>query len=106
MKTVLSLAAGLISALGATACCAVPLIFVSLGMGGAWTLRLQRLSAYQPLFATLTFAFMGLAFHRLYIRPRACAAGASCARPETLRMQRIAFWIVVAAIVAMAMFLE
>lgn len=106
MKTPLSLAAGLLSALGATACCTVPLLFVSLGLGGAWTLRVQRLSAYQPVFATLTVIFVGLAFHRLYIRPRACAVDGTCARPDTLRNQRIAFWIVVALIVAMAMFLE
>src|SRR5512138_2883077 len=93
MKTALSLGAGFLSALGATACCTVPLLFVSLGLGGAWTLQVQRLSAYQPVFAAVTAIFMGLAFHRLYIRPRACAADGTCVRPETLRMQRIAFWI-------------
>jgi mercuric ion transport protein len=106
MKTTLSLAASLLSALGATACCALPLLLVSLGLGGAWTLRVQRLSAYQPGFATLTMIFMGLAFHRLYIRPRACAGDGTCAPPGALRTQRIAFWIVAALIVAMAMFLE
>lgn len=106
MKTVLSLSASLLSALGATACCTVPLLFVSLGLGGAWTLQVQRLAAYQPVFAGLTLLFMGAAFHRLYIRPRACAVDGACARPEGLRLQRIAFWIVVALIIAMAMFLE
>lgn len=106
MKTVLSLGAGLLSALGATACCALPLLLVSLGLGGAWTLRLQRLSAYQPGFAALTMIFMGLAFHSLYIRPRACAVDGTCARAGALRIQRIAFWIVAVLIVAMAMFLE
>jgi mercuric ion transport protein len=106
MKTVLSLAAGLLSALGATACCAVPLLFVSLGLGGAWTLQVQRLAAYQPVFAALTLLFVGAAFHRLYVRPRSCGPDTACARPETLRVQRIAFWIVVAAIAAMAAFLD
>jgi mercuric ion transport protein len=106
MKASLSLIASLVSALGATACCAVPLLFVSLGLGGAWTLRVQRLSAYQPVFATLTLIFVALAFHRLYVRPRACAVDGTCAQPEALRTQRIAFWVVVALIVAMAMFLE
>lgn len=106
MKTALSLGAGLLSALGATACCAVPLLFVSLGLGGAWTLRVQRLAAYQPYFMAFTAIFLGLAFHRLYILPRACAPGQACASPRTLRNQRIAFWTVVAIVVAMFLFVE
>jgi mercuric ion transport protein len=106
MKTALSLAGGLLSALGATACCAVPLLFVSLGLGGAWTLKLQKLSAYQPYFMAMTALFFALAFHRLYILPRSCAPGETCTRPETLRAQRIAFWVVVALAAAMIAFLE
>lgn len=99
-----SLVAGLLAALGATACCFGPLLLVTIGLGGAWVSSLRALEAYQPVFAGLTLAFIGFAFHRLYIRPRHCAPGEVCAMPAVLRRQRIAFWIVVAIIAAMFAF--
>ena len=104
MKTQASLAAGVLAAIGATACCFGPLLLVSLGFGGAWAARMQGLAAFQPIFFGLTLAFMGFAFHRLYIKPRRCAPGEVCAVPQVLRRQRIAFWVVVGAIAVMAIF--
>jgi mercuric ion transport protein len=99
-----SLIAGLLAALGATACCFGPLLLVSIGLGGAWVSSLRALEAYQPVFAVLTLAFIGLAFHRLYIQPRRCAPGEVCAMPAVLKRQRIVFWIVIAIIAAMFAF--
>lgn len=104
MKTHASLAAGVLAAIGATACCLGPLLLVSVGFGGAWAARMQSLSPLQPVFIGLTLLFMGFAFHRLYVRPRRCAPGDSCELPQVLGRQRIAFWVVTAAIVAMAVF--
>lgn len=99
-----SLLAGTLAAFGATACCFGPLLLVSLGLGGAWVSSLRALEAYQPLFALLTFAFIGFAFYRLYIQPRRCAPGDVCAAPAVLKRQRIVFWLVVAVVVAMFAF--
>ncbi|SRR5258706_7591350 len=104
MKTQASLAAGFLSAIGATACCFGPLLLVTLGFGGAWAARLQSLASLQPIFVGLTVIFVGIAFHQLYVRPRKCAPGEVCEAPPVLRRQRIAFWIVVAAIAVMAVF--
>ena len=104
MKTQASLAAGVLSAIGATACCFGPLLLVTLGLGGAWAARMQGLAAFQPVFVGLTLLFMGFAFHHLYVRPRRCAPGEVCEVPQVLRRQRVAFWVVVAAIAAMAAF--
>lgn len=104
MKTPATLAAGVLSAIGATACCFGPLLLVTLGFGGAWAGRLRALEAFQPVFMALTLAFMGFAFHRLYVRPRKCAPGEACELPEVLRNQRIAFWIVACVIVVMVAF--
>ena len=101
VKTQASLAAGILSAIGASACCFGPLLLVTLGFGGAWAARLGRLTPLQPYFVGLTALFMGFAFHQLYIRPRHCAPGAVCEVPQVLRRQRIAFWIVLALIVTM-----
>ena len=94
----------MLSAIGATACCAGPLLVVTLGFGGAWAAGMKQLEPLQPVFAALTFGFMAFAFHRLYIRPRNCAPGETCESPHVLRRQRVAFWIVAAAILVMAAF--
>ena len=99
-----SIVAGVLAALGATACCFGPLLLVTLGVGGAWVSSPRALEAYQPLFVLLTLAFVGFAFHRLYIQPRRCAPGDVCAVPNVLKRQRIVFWVVVAIIAAMFAF--
>lgn len=104
MKTQATLGAGLLAAIGATACCFAPLLIVTLGFGGAWAARMKGLEALQPVFVALTLAFMAFAFHRLYIRPRNCVPGEACELPRVLRRQRISFWIVALAILLMALF--
>ena len=104
MKTQASLAASVLAAIGATACCFGPLLLVTLGIGGAWAVRMQGLATFQPFFAGLTLLFMGYAFQRLYIKPRRCAPGEVCEAPRVLRRQRVAFWIVLAAIAVMTAF--
>ena len=104
MKTQASIAAGSLTAFGATACCFGPLLLVTLGFGGAWAARMERLTPLQPYFVGLTILFMGLAFHRLYIKPRQCAPGEVCETPQVLRRQRVAFWAVVLLIAVMASF--
>ena len=104
MKTHTSLAAGVLAAIGATACCFGPLLLVTLGFGGAWAARMHSLAPLQPVFAALTVLFIGWAFQRLYIRPRHCAPGEVCETRQVLRRQRMAFWFVVALIAAMGLF--
>ena len=99
-----SLAAGLLAALGATACCFGPLLLVTVGLGGAWVASLRALEAYQPVFAALTLACLAFAFHRLYIKARQCTPDEACATPAVLKRQRIVFWVVVALIAAMFSF--
>ena len=99
-----SLVAGVLAALGATACCFGPLLLVTLGLGGAWVVSLRALEAYQPLFAVITLCFVGYAFHQLYIKPRQCAPGDVCEIPVVIKRQRIIFWLAVAVIAAMFSF--
>ncbi|HUI99084.1 MAG TPA: mercuric transporter MerT family protein [Usitatibacter sp.] len=102
LRTSASLLGGLLAAFGATACCFGPLLLVAMGVGGAWAGRLQLLEPYQPYFYGLTLLFVGLAFHRLYVRPRRCAEGEPCESPIVLRRQRIVFWLVVGLIALMS----
>ena len=89
-----SLAAGAAAAVGASACCAGPLLLVMLGVGGAWGARLVALEPYQPYFVAAALGFFGLALSRLYRREPDCAAQAACAQPALRKRQRLVFWLV------------
>ena len=96
-----SVLAGAAAAIGASACCAGPLLLVVLGVGGAWGSRLVALEAYQPFFLAAALAFFGFAFYRLYRKQEECAPGEACAVPVVRRRQRVIFWVV--AIIAAAL---
>lgn len=88
-----SLFAGLLSALGASSCCVLPLALVSAGLGGAWIAQLRALERFSPVFIGVAIAAFAYAFYRLYLRRAACAPESVCATPVTRRRQRIAFWV-------------
>ena len=99
-----SVFAGAAAAIGASACCAGPLLLVILGVGGAWGSRLVAMEPLQPYFVALALMFFGLAFFRLYRRQEACAPGDACALPAVRRRQRVVFWIVSGAAAALMAF--
>jgi mercuric ion transport protein len=88
------LAAGALAAVGASACCVGPLVLLGLGISGAWIGTLTALEPVRPIFVVAALAFLGLAFRKLYLQPRACSPGASCAAPHVLSRQRLTFWVV------------
>lgn len=92
-----SIAAGAVSALGASTCCVLPLVLVSAGIGGAWVAQLRALERFQWVFIALALAAFGYAFYHLYVRPAPCAPDTGCATPATRRRQRIAFWTTLVA---------
>ena len=94
-----SLAAGVLAALGASACCAGPLILLLLGVGGGWASRLIAIEPYSPYFTVLTMLFLGAAFYNLYLRRRVCAPADVCATDSVIRNQRIMIWLVALPIV-------
>ncbi|MFB6098955.1 MAG: mercuric transporter MerT family protein [Salinibacter sp.] len=67
-----SLTAALGAALGASACCTIPLALVSLGVGGAWIGSLTALAPYRWLFVVVAVGALGYAGYnewRLYRQP-------------------------------------
>lgn len=96
-----SLFAGALAAIGASVCCVGPLVLLMLGVGGAWIAHLTALEPLRPWFIAATLLFLGLAFHRLFLRQRVCAPGAPCAEPIVLRRQRWIFGIVALALLAL-----
>ncbi|HSG74701.1 MAG TPA: mercuric transporter MerT family protein [Burkholderiales bacterium] len=91
-----SIAAGAASALGASTCCVLPLVLVSMGFGGAWIAQLRALEQFQWVFIGLAAAAFGYAFYRLYLRPTTCGPELACT-PASRRNQRIAFWATLVA---------
>ena len=99
-----SLLAGVAAAIGASACCAGPLVLVLLGVGGAWGSRLVALEPLQPFFIAAAVVFFGLAFRRLYRRPEDCTPDEACFVPAVRRRQRILFWVLGFAAAALMSF--
>ena len=98
-----TVAAGL-AAIGASVCCIGPLVLLALGIGGTWISYLTTFEPYQPVFVIFTLGFLFLSFRKLYILPRQCADGDSCALPTVLRNQRIIFWLVTVLLIALLTF--
>jgi mercuric ion transport protein len=92
-----------LAALGASACCAGPLILLALGISGSWIANLSLLEPYRPVFIGITLVFFALAFRKLYLLPQACAVDAPCADSDKQQRQRRVFWIsFVVAVLIMA----
>jgi len=87
------LIAGTLTAVGASACCVIPLILLTLGIGGSWLSSLSLLEPYRPLFIGATVLLLSFAFHRIYLAPRVCDPGSSCAQRNVIKRPRLAFWI-------------
>lgn len=84
---------GLAAAIGATSCCVLPLALFALGISGAWIGNVTALAPYHPYFVGAAVVLLGLGFFRVYRRPRvACAEDATCARPASTRLVKIALW--------------
>jgi mercuric ion transport protein len=96
-----SLAAGVLAGIGASVCCVGPLALLALGIGGAWIGNLTALEPYRPIFIGLTLLFLGLAFRKLYLMPQVCAPDTQCANPQHNARQRVTFWIVTMALLAL-----
>lgn len=95
---------GAAAALGASLCCVVPLVLVSLGISGAWLSSLTALEPYRPLFVTAALASLGLAAWRLYGPASRCEEGRSCADPHILHRRRRLLWLAVAIIAPLLLF--
>lgn len=84
-------AGGIVGAILASSCCILPLLFLSLGLGGAWMGNLTALAPYQPIFTMITFGFLGYGYYLVYWKPKTdYAEGEACARPIPNRIVKTA----------------
>lgn len=99
-----ALLASAAATIGASLCCVVPLVLVSVGISGAWLASLTALEPYRPLFATSAVAALVFAGWRLYGPASRCEDGRICGDPHVLRRRRRVLWIAVAAILPLLLF--
>jgi mercuric ion transport protein len=104
MKQKHTLIAVILSGIGASLCCIVPLILVTLGISGAWISHLSAMEPYRPIFIGLTIIFLGIAFRKLYLAPHSCKIGALCADDKVIKRQRFVFWLVVIPVLGLIAF--
>lgn len=87
-------AGGVIGAILASTCCVVPLLFVTLGISGAWIGNLTALEPYKPYIAGVALVFIGLGFRQVYFKAKpACVDGSYCAKPQSTAITRTALWL-------------
>lgn len=89
-----------LTAIRASACCLVPLVLVSIGLGGAWVANnLQAIEPFfRPVFIGAALVALFFAWRRIY-RPAAdCRPGEVCALPQTRRFYKGIFWLVAALV--------
>jgi len=79
-----------LTAVGASACCVLPLVLGALGVGSMAVAA--RLEPLRPLFMVLTVGFLGFGFYQAYRKPK-CRPGEACAVPANRTRQRILLWI-------------
>jgi len=78
----------------ASTCCILPLVLVSIGVGGAWMSNLTALAPYQPIFLSLAALSIGGAFWlSRRARAQACAIDGPCAQTITKKRYRIGLWV-------------
>jgi mercuric ion transport protein len=99
-----TLAAGGLAALLASACCLGPLVLVSIGLGGAWMSSLTALEPYRPYFIGAALVALFLAWRRIFRPAVECKPGEVCAQPQSKRVYRGLFWAVAALVLVALLF--
>jgi mercuric ion transport protein len=84
---------GILGAIAASSCCVLPLLFVSVGVSGAWIGNLTALAPYQPYFVALTVAVLGYGFYSVYWRPQQACSDGKCERPLPSRAVKLGLWL-------------
>ena len=94
----------LLAAVGASACCVVPLVLVLLDISGAWIANVTALDRWRPWFIAATVLCLGIAFWTLYGPSSRCRTDGACVDPTALHRRRAWLWTVSTVIVALLLF--
>lgn len=90
--------AGSLAAILASTCCIGPLVFVALGVSGAWIGNLAVLEPYRPVFIGAALVALYFAWRRIFRPVADCKPGEVCAIPQVRVTYKFMFWIVASLI--------
>ena len=93
-----------IATIGASVCCVVPLVLVTLGISGAWIGNLTALDPWRPWFSAAALLSLGLAFWSLYGSSSNCRSEEQCVTPRALHRRRRWLWFVTVVIALLLLF--
>lgn len=99
-----ALAAGGVAALLTGICCVVPLLLVSVGLGGAWLAHLRAFEPYRWIFIGAALVALAFAGKRIFRPAAECKPGEICAIPQVRRGYKISFWAVALLLLFMAVY--
>ncbi len=88
-----TLIGGFMAALGASLCCAGPLILLSMGVSGAWIGNLTLVEPYRPVFIVLVGVMFGWSGYQSFKPIEHCDPGTACSIP-TVRKRRQMVYVV------------
>lgn len=94
---------GIVGALLASACCVLPFVLFSLGIGGAWMGQLTALAPYQPWFWTAGAVFVAAGLVSVWRGRRACRVNGSCGPSGAQRIAHLALWLAAALLAVSAL---
>ncbi|WP_218352366.1 mercuric transporter MerT family protein [Alteromonas lipotrueiana] len=97
-KSALSMLSAISAAIGASLCCAGPLVLLLLGVSGSWISTLTVFAPYQPFFILITVLLLSYAGWSVYQKEEVCEADSRCAQPKTMRRRKALFWITTAIV--------
>jgi len=97
----LPLVGGLLAAIGASICCAGPLLLLLMGISGSWISTLTWFEPFRPWFIGLVAIAFGWAGWQLYKPGAICEEGKTCANPAVIKRQKTLFWLVLAVSLVM-----
>ena len=84
---------GVLGAIAASSCCVLPLVFVSVGISGAWIGALAGLAPYQPIFLVFAAGCIAAGFWSTYGRKQIACDGLECRTPVSRRVTKAALWV-------------
>lgn len=85
-------AGGVIAALAASSCCVLPLLFVSIGISGAWIGSMTALAPFQPIFLGLAAASIAGGFWSVSRRSQVACSGPECGTSASRQITKVALW--------------
>ena len=95
--------ASIVGAMVASSCCIAPLLFVSIGISGAWISNLTVLEPYKFYFLVTTMLFLSAGIWHIYFKPQQeCIDGSYCATPMSSFFTKAALWAAIILVIVSA----